>query len=141
MSETQTVAIPEEVTEELTLLRGFRDLVSEGLGYYLGAKAVTAEAREDESVVQARKQANSIRKEIVKSIPTWIENSDIEAYNEKTAELESARNHLKEVMKPYRERRKPLDKAWRYMLKSGSGEPSRKRFVFSRIRLQPSRKP
>jgi len=110
-------AVPEgAVQQELALLRGFRDLVAEGLGYYLGAKAVSAEAKEDEKVAEARKSVNTIRKEITKSIPTWIENSDIQSFQEKTAELKSAREHLKEVMKPYNEKKKPLNKAWRYCL-------------------------
>jgi len=117
MPKQEVVEVSEEqvsMEQELALLRGFRDLVAEGLGYYLGAKAITAEAKEDEKVAEARKSVSTIRKEITKSIPSWIENADIKSYQEKTAELQSARDHLKEVMKPYNERKRPLNKAWRY---------------------------
>ncbi len=37
----QAVTIPKEVEEELTLLRGFKDLVAERTGYMFGAKALS----------------------------------------------------------------------------------------------------
>jgi len=108
-------AVPEaevSVDQELALLRGFRDLVAEGLGYYLGAKAVTAEA--SEKTKDLRKKANSIRKEINSHLEEWIKNADIESYTAKTTELAEAREALKKAMKPFNEKKNPLNKAWRY---------------------------
>jgi len=100
------------VEQEVTLLRGFRDLVAEGLGYYLGAKAVQAEA--SEKTKEQRTKANSIRKEINSHLEEWIKNADIDSYKAKTTEYAEAREALKKVMKPFNEKKKPLNKAWRY---------------------------
>jgi len=109
-------AIPEvqAVEQELALLRGFRDLVAEGLGYYVGSKAIGAEA--SEKTKEQRKKVNSIRKEINSNIEEWIKNADLDSYTAKMTELAQARATLKEAMKPFNEKRKPLNKAWRYCL-------------------------
>ncbi len=112
----QAVEEIEVVNQELVLLRGFRDLVSEGLGYYFGAKAVSLEAREDVEVTAKRKQATDLRKEISKSIPSWIQNADVKTYETKISEMTEARKALSEVMKPFTEKKKPLDKAYRYCI-------------------------
>ena len=112
--QTAVEAVEAEVSvdQELALLRGFRDLVAEGLGYYLGAKAITAEA--SEKTKDLRKKANSIRKEINSHLEEWIKNADIESYTAKTTEYAEARAKLREAMKPFNEKKKPLNKAWRY---------------------------
>jgi len=112
--QTAVEAVEAEVSvdQEITLLRGFRDLVAEGLGYYLGAKAITAEA--SEKTKDLRKKANGIRKEINSHLEEWIKNSDIESYKAKTTEYAKARAKLREAMKPFNERKNPLNKAWRY---------------------------
>ena len=112
--QTAVEAVEAEVSvdQELALLRGFRDLVAEGLGYYLGAKAVQAEA--SEKTKEQRKKANSIRKEINSKLEEWIKNADIESYKAKTTEYAEARAKLREAMKPFNEKKNPLNKAWRY---------------------------
>jgi len=111
LSKQEVVEVSEE-QKELRLLRGFRDLVAEGLGYYLGAKAIGAEA--SEKTKDQRKKVNSIRKEINSHLEEWIKNSDIKSYTAKTKEYAEARAKLREAMKPFNEKKKPLNKAWRY---------------------------
>ena len=112
--QTAVEAVEAEVSvdQELALLRGFRDLVAEGLGYYLGAKAVGAEA--SEKTKDLRKKVNSIRKEINSHLEEWIKNADIESYTAKTTEYAEARAELRKAMKPFNEKKNPLNKAWRY---------------------------
>jgi len=112
--QTAVEAVEAEVSvdQELALLRGFRDLVAEGLGYYLGAKAVGAEA--SEKTKDLRKKANGIRKEINSHLEEWIKNADIESYTAKTTEYAEARAKLREAMKPFNKKKNPLNKAWRY---------------------------
>jgi len=113
---TQVVEELEVVQQELALLKGFRDLVSEGIGYYFGSKAVSSEAGDDVEVIAKRKEVTTLRKEISNSIPTWIQSADVKTYEAKIAEHTEARKGLSAVMKPFTERKKPLDKAWRYCI-------------------------
>ena len=110
MPKQAVVTIPEEVEQELTLLKGFRDLVAEGIGYHLGAKAVQAEA--SDATKDQRKAVSEARKAI--NIEEFIENSDIEGYRSAVETLKAARKTLSEAMKPYNQRKAPLAKAWKY---------------------------
>jgi len=120
-----TVAIPEEVEQELALLRGFRDLVGEGIGYLLGAKAVQSEAKDNEEIgnlrhavprifVSGRPKKETDRKTII--IEDLIKAGDMNAYVTAMTEVETARKALREAMKPFNEKKSPLQKAWRYCL-------------------------
>jgi len=109
----QTVQIPEEVEQELTLLRGFRDLVGEGIGYMLGAKATQSEA--SDATKDQRKVAASIRKDISIHLEEWIKNADHASYSAKVTELKAARKVLADAMKPFNEKKSPLTKAWKYI--------------------------
>ena len=62
-AQAQTVVLPEVATEqELSLLKGFRDLVREGLGYYFGAKSLRGEATE--KCKEERKEVSKFNKNI-----------------------------------------------------------------------------
>lgn len=80
MAEVQAEAlvIPEAVQEELTLLRGFRDLVAERVAYMLGAKALNAEI--NEKTAEQRKAFNEASKHLRDNIETFIKNGDYEGY-------------------------------------------------------------
>lgn len=108
------VTIPEEVEQELSLLKGFRDLVGEGVGYYLGAKAVQAEA--SDATKDQRKTVATIRKDISTHLEGWIKAADINSYSAKVSEMKEARKALSSAMKPFNEKKSPLTKAWRYLL-------------------------
>jgi len=110
----EAVQEAEAIEQEVALLRGFRDLVAEGLGYYLGAKAIGAEA--SEKTKEQRKKVNSIRKEINSHLEEWIKNADIKSYTAKTTEYAEARAELRKAMKPFNQKKNPLNKAWRYCI-------------------------
>jgi len=124
--QTQTVVtIPEEVHAELTLLRGFRDLVGEGIGYLLGARAIQAEVRDNEEIgklrhaiprifVSGRPKKDSDRKTII--IEDLVKSRDTNAYITAMTEVEVARKALQDAMKPFNEKKAPLLKGWKYMV-------------------------
>lgn len=110
----QAQAVPEEVSKELELLRGFKDIVAERWGYFLGRRVKRQEM--NEHTKKERKQAREIRKEIKDSIPKWIENSNIETFQKKTAELTEAQKKVREKSKPFRTKYlNPLRKAQKYL--------------------------
>ena len=111
-AQTVQVQVSEEVEQELTLLRGFRDLVHEGLGYYFGAKAIQSEA--SEKTKEQRKAASTIRKDVSTHMEEWIKNADVTAYNEKMTALKEARKAVSEATKPFNEKKNPLSRAWKY---------------------------
>ena len=112
MPKQAVVTIPEEVEQELSLLKGFRDLVGEGIGYYLGARAVQSEA--SENTKDHRKTVATIRKNISTHLEEWIKGADVNSYSSKVSELKEARKVLSEAMKPFNEKKSPLTKAWKY---------------------------
>ena len=107
---TQATAI---VDQELTLLRGFRDLVGERWGYFLGRRLSQEEM--SEKTEAERKAVAEVRKTIKDNIPTYIKNSDIKTYTELQAKLKNAAEELGKVTKPFREKISPLAKAQKYL--------------------------
>ena len=101
-----------EVAREIVLLRGFRDLVNEGIGYYLGAKATQSDA--SEKTEDQRKAVNDIRKSISENLEQMITNGDIKTYKETVEKLKAARKVLSEAMKPFNEKKNPLNRAYKY---------------------------
>lgn len=107
------MAVPKEVEQELTLLRGFRDLVGERWGYWLGRRVTQQEM--NEKTKDERAKVREIRKEINEHIEEYITNSDIETYKAKVSELAEAKKVVAKVSKPFREKISPLVKAVRYL--------------------------
>lgn len=132
---TQAVAIP--VEQELTLLRGFRDLVGERWGYFLGRRLTQQDM--NEKTEGERKAVSEVRKTIKDNIPTWIKNADVKTYSAKQEALKKAAEELTTAAKPYREKISPLAKAQRYLdsiaipdaLKE-LGQPVQPRFALSK---------
>ena len=108
-----TVQIPAEVQEELTNLRGFRDLLAERTGYMLGRKVKQAEM--NTATKTERKKANGISKTIRESIPQWIADSNVTDYEKQTSALADAREIVSKKSKPFRTQINPLTKAVKYM--------------------------
>lgn len=98
--------------KKLELLQGFRDLVSEGLGYHLGAKSIQAEG--SDKTKDQRTASNDARKHISEHLEEWIENANIEDYRAAVEDLTGKRKVLSEAMKPFNKRKAPLNKAWKY---------------------------
>ena len=110
---TAQVSIPKEVQQEMTLLQGFRDLVGERFGYFLGRRMKTKEM--NEASTEERKEVNKIRKEISDNLETFIKESDFKTYSEKTDALVKARKVLAVKTKPFRDKISPLRKAQNYL--------------------------
>ena len=92
--ETEAVpAVP--VEQELTLLRGFRDLVGQRWGLFMGRTLQNSDL--SEKTETERKAANEVRKDIKTNLPTWIKNADSATYEAKTAELKTAGETLKKA--------------------------------------------
>ena len=108
---TQVQAIP--VEQELTLLRGFRDLVGERWGYFLGRRLTQTDM--NEKTEAERKAVSEVRKTIRENIPTWIKNADVKTYTAKQEALKTVVETLSTAAKPFREKISPLAKAQRYL--------------------------
>jgi len=104
-------AVAVEVEQELTLLRGFRDLVGERFGYWMGRRLTQQEM--NDTTKEERKAVREIHKSI--NIEEFITNSDIEGYKQKLEDLKEARKVVTEKSKPFREKISPLGQAIRYL--------------------------
>jgi hypothetical protein len=93
--QTEAVAIP--VEQELTLLRGFRDLVGQRWGIFVGRRLKQQDL--SEKTETERKAVTEVRKDINKSLPTWVEKGDKASYDAKMAELKTASEAFSEAKK------------------------------------------
>jgi len=110
----QTVAIPKETEQELTLLRGFRDLVGERWGYFMGRRLTQQEMTEKTEA--ERKAVAEIRKDITgDNLKTIISKGDLKTYESKLSAIKTAREALIKATKPFRDKISPLAKAQRYL--------------------------
>lgn len=108
------VELPEEVSQELTLLRGFRDLVAERFGYFLGRRMKQAEM--NEATKEERKAVSEVRERISgENLEKLISDGDITSYKATLSELSEARKTVNSKAKPFRDKISPLAKATRYI--------------------------
>jgi regulator of sigma D len=112
-AEAQALVIPAEVEQELTLLRGFRDLVAERTGYALGVSALNAEMKD--ATVEQRKASNEARKYLRQNLETFIQNGDFEGYKKALEEVHKTGEALKEARKPHMVKISPLRKGIKYI--------------------------
>lgn len=91
------IAIPEAVQEELTLLRGFRDLVAERVAYALGAKVLNGEI--NQKTAEQRKAFNEASKFLKKNIESFVENGDIEGYRKAVEDKTTKAKVLRQAKK------------------------------------------
>jgi len=110
VAQTETVQV---VPEELTLLRGFRDIVHERWAYMLGRKLKQSEMTE--KTEKERKVVATARKDLKDSITKIIENADMKGYVAKQESIKKANEALAEVAKPLREPISVLAKGVKYM--------------------------
>lgn len=121
MTEQETVmipempefALPENVEQELTLLRGFRDLVAERTGYMFGAKALSKEMTD--ATVPERKAVIEANKTYKANLETWVKDADIDGFNEAIGRMKKAREEANTVRKPHMEKINPLRKGVKYI--------------------------
>jgi len=115
MPKTQAVevALPESVEEELTNLRGFRDLVNERFGYWLGARLTQQEG--NQATEEKRKAVREAGKAIRNGVEEIIKAADVDKWHTLNDQLAEAKKAVKEAMKPFAEKMAPLRKAVRYL--------------------------
>jgi len=108
----QTVAIP--VEQEVKLLRGFRDLVAERWGYFMGRRLTQQDMTQKTEA--ERKAVAEIRKDISgDNLKTIITKGDIKTFEAKLSAVKTAREALNKASKPFREKISPLAKAQKYL--------------------------
>jgi len=108
----QAVTVP--VEQEVKLLRGFRDLVAERFGYFMGRR-LTQQDMTTKTEAE-RKAVAEIRKEITgDNLKTIIANGDVKTYETHISKMKEAHEALSKVAKPFREKISPLAKAQRYL--------------------------
>jgi len=96
------------------LLRGFRDLIGERWGYFLGRRLTQQDM--NQKTEPERKAVAEIRKEITgDNLKTIISKGDIETYESKLSAIKTARETLNKASKPFREKISPLAKAQKYL--------------------------
>ena len=112
--QAQTVQIPEDVSQELRLLQGFRDLVAERWGYFVGRRMKQAEM--NEATETERKAVRDVRVTISgDKLKELIKASDIDTYEATLKAVAEAQKIVSEKAKPYRDAMSPLLKAQKYM--------------------------
>jgi len=116
LAKQQTVVIPKELEQEVTLLRGFRDLVHEGAGYMFGAKALS-QTMSDETATE-RKAVTDTGKAFRKALKTLIKTPN-QANGKKVRELQvkvtDAKEKNKTAREPHMKKITPLRRADRYI--------------------------
>ena len=106
--------MPKEIQQEVKLLRGFRDLVGERMGYFLGRRMKQSEM--NDATKTERKKVSEIRKEITgENLETLITNGDVVNYKKHLKSLKDAREVVSKKTKPFREKINPLSKAQKYL--------------------------
>lgn len=112
-AEAEALVIPEAIQEELTLLRGFRDLMAERVAYSMGVQAVNEDKREK---TEAERKANAeARKYLRENLETFIANADVTGYKTALEEIEKTSKALREANKPFMEKITPLRRAIKYI--------------------------
>ena len=109
----ETLTIPEAVEQELTLLRGFRDLVAERTAYTFGAKALSKEM--SEATKEQRKAFTQASKEYRENLENYVRNGDFDGFSQAQAKIKEARKTLSEARKPHMQKINPLRKAVKYI--------------------------
>jgi hypothetical protein len=105
--------IPQETEKELTLLRGFRDLMAERVGYAMGKYALSSEMRD--ATAEQRKASLAAAKFLRENLESFIANGDLEGYKKALEAKAQASEALKKAKAPHMERIKPLGRAVRYI--------------------------
>ena len=112
----KTAQIPKEISKELTLLRGFRDLLAERTGYMFGAKALSTTM--SEKTEKERKVVTDKGKSVKEAFTTLIEQptkQHSENFLQVQKELVDAQKVNKKAREPHMAKITPLRRAVRYI--------------------------
>jgi len=107
-------AFVEATPEEVTMLRGFRDLVGERWGYFVGSRMTRIQM--NEKTAKERKAVRELRKEVTgDNLVQIITDGNIEGYQTKLKDIKEAREVVAKLSKPFRTKIAPLNKARKYL--------------------------
>jgi predicted RNA-binding Zn ribbon-like protein len=109
----ETATEQAQTITELTLLRGFRDIVHERWGYMLGRRLKQSDM--SEKTEKERKVVAEKRKDLKDNMETIIKNADIKGYVQKQEAIKEASEALAVVAKPLREPINELAKGIKYL--------------------------
>lgn len=114
----KTTQLPVEVAKELKLLRGFKDIVAERVGYMYGRSSLMGDMNKDTE--KERKVASAQSKAVKENVETYIEAEKPTADMRKNIltsrkTLKDARKTLKEAKAPHMKKISPLGKAVKYL--------------------------
>jgi len=112
----KAIQLPKEVEEELSMLRGFRDLIGERAGYFFGAKALTktmsdATATERKAVTALGKTL----KEATDKLMAEPNKQTAKAVKDTLDKMETARKANAKAREPHMAKINPLRKAVKYI--------------------------
>jgi hypothetical protein len=112
-AEATQVQVVKEVEQEITLLRGLRDLMAERVGYAMGAKALSKEM--SNATKEHRKTVTEAKRFLRENLEAFVKSGDFEGYQKAVEKVNKASEALKEAKAPHMERITPLRKAVRYI--------------------------
>jgi hypothetical protein len=110
---TQVQVIPKEVEQEITLLRGLRDLMAERVGYAMGAKALSKEM--SNATKEHRKTVTEAKRFLRENLEAFVKSGDFEGYQKAVEKVNKASEVLKEAKAPHLAKITPLKRAVRYI--------------------------
>lgn len=110
--------LPKEVAKELKLLRGFKDIVAERVGYMYGRSSLMGDM--NKATETERKTASAQSKAVNTAVEALIEAPKPTAEMQKNIltarkSLKDAREVLKKVRAPHMKKISPLGKATKYL--------------------------
>lgn len=112
----KAIQLPKEVEEELTMLRGFRDLIGERTGYFFGAKALT-KTMSDETATE-RKAVTALGKALTEANEKLLKEPNkqtAKAVIDAQSKVETARKANAKAREPHMKKINPLRKAVKYI--------------------------
>ena len=116
MSGQATVKLPKQIEEEMTMLRGLRDLMGERVGYFFGAKMLGKKMNEETETERTavRETGKKLREAISTLIETPSKENAVAVLTAQKANVEASEVNSK-VRKPHMKKINPLRKAFRYI--------------------------
>ena len=110
------VQVPKEETltpEQISVLIGFRDLLTERVCYSMGRAEIRAKM--SKATKKERKNASGIRAGIKENLVQWVTDGNITEYEKQTALLTDASEIVSKKSKPFNKEISPLTKAMKFI--------------------------
>ncbi len=111
--QAEALVIPEHIEKELTLLRGFVDLMAERTAYAMGVQALNEQMRD--ATEEQRKANLEAKKYLKENIETFVKNGDFEGYKKALEQIQKTSEALREARKPHLAKITPLRRGIKYI--------------------------